>query len=117
MFIIDKIKLILFPFLLGGTFIEALRGAERPRIRNSDFPSFWEGLSLRHAYIHAYTRIRTYFPSFWEGLSLRLDFWVSIDSNLTDFPSFWEGLSLRHKVATGRCLAGHISLPFGRDFH
>ena len=36
----------LFPFLLGGTFIEASRmGAMSvPRM---DFPSFWEGLSLR----------------------------------------------------------------------
>ena len=37
-----------FPFLLGGTFIEAVRVLVSP-FRFWLFPSFWEGLSLRHA--------------------------------------------------------------------
>ena len=36
-----------FPFLLGGTFIEAAPDLP-PRTRERlNFPSFWEGLSLR----------------------------------------------------------------------
>ena len=83
-----------FPFLLGGTFIEAYPTAVSDALLPSDFPSFWEGLSLRLQ--EAYDALR----------------------KVKDFPSFWEGLSLRHcfGCVTERLKEG-ISLPFGRDFH
>ena len=60
-----------FPFLLGGTFIEANESTNNPQNVN-DFPSFWEGLSLRlSAQRHLVRSDVGYFPSFWEGLSLR----------------------------------------------
>ena len=37
----------LFPFLLGGTFIEADYQTGEVRQDTRNFPSFWEGLSLR----------------------------------------------------------------------
>ena len=110
-----------FPFLLGGTFIEACLSVASPSVRvHRNFPSFWEGLSLRpknyapipvdpeFPFLLGGTFIEAtktnpaakcraaYFPSFWEGLSLRLCIaraacvWKS-----RNFPSFWEGLSLR----------------------
>ena len=36
-----------FPFLLGGTFIEATKTNPAAKCRAAYFPSFWEGLSLR----------------------------------------------------------------------
>ena len=58
------------------------------------FPSFWEGLSLRHSDRHTRRALELNFPSFWEGLSLRLTSQLSLWSPEPD-----------------------ISLPFGRDFH
>ena len=60
----------LFPFLLGGTFIEA-HLVRFIGLRGKNFPSFWEGLSLRPLNGIALRFRRTDFPSFWEGLSLR----------------------------------------------
>ena len=37
------------------------------------------------------------FPSFWEGLSLRRVIATRFTGENVDFPSFWEGLSLRHR--------------------
>ena len=62
----------LFPFLFGGTFIEAEQN-KQAEAKAKDFPSFSEGLSLR----------------------LLLD--VLVSSLSGDFPSFSEGLSLRQK--------------------
>ena len=81
-----------FPFLFGGTFIEAVRHSVAP-LDAYDFPSFSEGLSLRRAGIVSKTRPPGDFPSFSEGLSLRLH---------------W----LRRTVQDP-----WISLPFRRDFH
>ena len=82
-----------FPFLFGGTFIEASR--MRPALPcNRDFPSFSEGLSLR-----------------WGGFAhVR-------HSVAPHFPSFSEGLSLRRISAAPRAGRAEISLPFRRDFH
>ena len=41
-------NLPVFPFLFGGTFIEA-ELAETGQVQHQDFPSFSEGLSLRHS--------------------------------------------------------------------
>ena len=59
-----------FPFLLGRAFIEAggLLDQERAAL---DFPSFWEGLSLRLGTGGDVVETVLNFPFFWEGLSLR----------------------------------------------
>ena len=130
-----------FPFLLGGTFIEAPHRKTLPP-RFQHFPSFWEGLSLRHLLLFsAFTRskfpfllggtfiearcppslvsVTTHFPSFWEGLSLRRGNEEREGKKTQpNFPSFWEGLSLRPSGARVLGAGGlRISLPFGRDFH
>ena len=65
-----------------------------------DFPSFLEGLSLRHL-ANVITEIFTRdFPSFLEGLSLRRSsFARRRATTFGDFPSFLEGLSLRQRHA------------------
>ena len=116
-----------FPFLLGRAFIEAsVRTVERP-VPVTDFPSFWEGLSLRLGQRSRMARrLDSDFPSFWEGLSLRpakcraggfLDrrfpfllgrAFIEAREYRTDrtrnqnFPSFLEGLLLRPPVALHR---------------
>ena len=60
-----------FPFLFGGTFIEADIGGKYPEFGISNFPSFSEGLSLRRVKALAGTGKTYNFPSFSEGLSLR----------------------------------------------
>ena len=107
-----------FPFLFGGTFIEAPRHA-RPDTRSKDFPSFSEGLSLRPIsnLIHAVAGVLD-FPSFSEGLSLRLK---SIRQRLemdAGFPFLFGGTFIEARFADLVKLIGvEISLPFRRDFH
>ena len=62
-----------FPFLFGGTFIEGEYSEEIIHLMSEYFPSFSEGLSLRHTPARFHRRPPRYFPSFWEGLSLRPD--------------------------------------------
>ena len=62
-----------------------------------DFPSFSEGLSLRHSAIAFTTSAMTDFPSFSEGLSLRLLTGAAGVWSVRHFPSFSEGLSLRQR--------------------
>ena len=82
-----------FPFLFGGTFIEAARQLEALEEECDNFPSFSEGLSLRHSDV------------------------VPVDFDTRHFPSFSEGLSLRLCAACEVLLGLDISLPFRRDFH
>ena len=82
-----------FPFLFGRAFIEAEVSA-RVEGKRDNFPSFSEGLSLRHTK--------------WGG---------GLESTEADFPSFWEGLSLRHAKTTIKTDTTHISLQFCRDYH
>ena len=85
----------IFPFLFGGTFIEAERNIPDEDILDN-FPSFSEGLSLRRVSLTLRTRPQhANFPSFSEGLSLRQTVENIIDDLIKDFPSFSEGLSLR----------------------
>ena len=85
----------LFPFLLGGTFIEALGLRRLSHHDGHGFPFLLGG-----TFIEAHTKVTT------QG------------HILIDFPSFWEGLSLRRFVkAVGSGFVPLISLPFGRDFH
>ena len=83
----------LFPFLFGGTFIEALALHHFIAPDFTNFPSFSEGLSLRQRDVGNFLRGLWYFPSFSEGLSLRLRLVIALSINLP------------------------ISLPFRRDFH
>ena len=82
-----------FPFLFGGTFIEARKGWAETQQTFEDFPSFSEGLSLRLVDVEPAFTVAGYFPSFSEGLSLRPG-QVNVDGH-----------------------AAKISLPFRRDFH
>ena len=62
--------LIRFPFLFGGTFIEAL-SLSAPLKGSFYFPSYVEGLSLRRRRMDTTHPNPQHFPSFSEGLSLR----------------------------------------------
>ena len=98
-----------FPFLLGGTFIEACLSVASPSVRvHRNFPSFWEGLSLRPKN-YAPIPVDPEFPFLLGG--------TFIEATKTNpaakcraayFPSFWEGLSLRphHTLLVGKSGAG-----------
>ena len=96
-----------FPFLLGGTFIEAQQ-AQSQQLFPAYFPSFWEGLSLRPKN-YAPIPVDPEFPFLLGG--------TFIEATKTNpaakcraayFPSFWEGLSLRphHTLLVGKSGAG-----------
>ena len=107
-----------------------------------DFPSFLEGLSLRHSYaLEIVNDYREDFPSFLEGLSLRHSVWKtapvkmflfpflfgrafieaagpkSTTARTFNFPSFLEGLSLRRPSRQKGLSKLFISLPFWKGFH
>ena len=82
-----------FPFLLGGTFIEATTAAIFAQLLCEVFPFLLGG-----TFIEAPGTAAT-------GLAG------------ADFPSFWEGLSLRRRYCPVFQEPHGISLPFGRDFH
>lgn len=63
---------------------------EKPR---QDFPSFWEGLSLREHGAEGHPNLLGYFPTFLQGLSLR-----------------------RAGRRDRRGQGNPVSLPFGRTF-
>ena len=83
----------LFPFLLGGTFIEAHTKVTTQGHILIDFPSFWEGLSLRRRRVIVYSSPLYIFPFLLGG-------------------TFIEAAAL--VMVRDHAL---ISLPFGRDFH
>ena len=82
-----------------------------------DFPSFWEGLSLRQSGNRGRADLMPHFPSFWEGLSLRQSGNRGRADLMPHFPSFWEGLSLRLEILAKTKDGLGISLPFGKGFH
>ena len=84
-----------FPFLFGGTFIEA-ECDEWGTPRAVAFPFLFGGTFIE-ALIKGFIRgLIGYFPSFSEGLSLRLRLLKNGGAVLfAHFPSFSEGLSLR----------------------
>ena len=82
-----------FPFLLGGTFIEA-RVEDAYARKETTFPFL-----LGRAFIEAQA------PS---PPSL---------APSQNFPSFWEGLSLRLPSQQAPAAKKMISLPFGKGFH
>ena len=91
--------------------------AARPET-SSNFPSFWEGLSLR---LLAHPRFRRdhlkHFPSFWEGLSLRLRHDLVNPVARVQFPFlFGRAFIEANPDEAAATLALRISLPFGRAF-
>ena len=133
-----------FPFLFGGTFIEARIAPAGTGAGGANFPSFSEGLSLRPAawfavhsggvgfpflfggtFIEARSGVRTNldhgnFPSFSEGLSLRLVQPLGAGLRRAAFPFLFGGtfIEAAHPAQSGTSRdAPSISLPFWRDFH
>ena len=84
----------LFPFLLGGTFIEALGLRRLSHHDGHGFPFLLGGTFIEAQQAQSQQLFPAYFPSFWEGLSLR-----------------------QQKQTRRQNVEQHISLPFGRDFH
>ena len=80
-----------FPFLFGGTFIEA-----------DDNPGTVDDLQ---------------FPFLFGGTFIEAGASGMVGLALLDFPSFSEGLSLRPELVHERAIPAPISLPFRRDFH
>ena len=89
-----------FPFLFGGTFIEAKNDSAPFAKGSGHFPSFSEGLSLRPFWTLFPPAMKRHFPSFSEGLSLRRERGHGDENHARDFPSFSEGLSLRPTAST-----------------
>ena len=131
-----------FPFLFGRAFIEAPALRECNYARPWHFPSFSEGLSLRHLHHEHEDKIQRHFPSFSEGLSLRLKLGDTAMLSARGFPflfgrafieapgiaqrcqregpyfpSFSEGLSLRPPRKSQLFASALISLPFRKGFH
>ena len=106
-----------FPFLFGGTFIEAGGVALSGKLCGEDFPSFSEGLSLRPNIFMSGGALKGYFPSFSEGLSLRRKN-ESFSGYWATFPFLFGGTfieAVTTQITDG--LQAGISLPFRRDFH
>ena len=106
-----------FPFLFGGTFIEALCTCRSRSPNHPHFPSFLEGLSLRHQAHASPTPRRRKFPFLFGRAFIEASFTATGTPGSPNFPSFLEGLSLRRKEGLGRIDHEHISLPFGKGFH
>ena len=83
-----------FPFLFGGTFIEASYVAWKLN-EQADFPSFSEGLSLRRNGANSLTPVENPFPFLFGGTFIEARSNVTVNAFTSDFPSFSEGLSLR----------------------
>ena len=96
--LLDNSRVLLFPFLFGGTFIEGSISSGC-LLSTAYFPSFSEGLSLRDSSRPSTGRdLHPDFPSFSEGLSLRAPWRAPRNRRQCYFPSFSEGLSLRVSV-------------------
>ena len=64
-----------FPFLLGGTFIEALGLRRLSHHDGHGFPFLLGGTFIEAQQAQSQQLFPAYFPSFWEGLSLRPPRW------------------------------------------
>ena len=105
-----------FPFLFGGTFIEAKVRRHSDAVRQ-DFPSFSEGLSLRLR-VSCETMIEAPFPFLFGGTFIEAAHLFGTAAEHQHFPSFSEGLSLRPTCMSALSESSSIiSLPFRRDFH
>ena len=106
-----------FPFLFGGTFIEAYVYADDSGLLTKDFPSFSEGLSLRRLTARVRVKLFLAFPFLFGGTFIEARDKMSRSQPLRYFPSFSEGLSLRQSRRRTINAQIQISLPFRRDFH
>ena len=106
-----------FPFLFGGTFIEAITPALHRRVTNI-FPFLFGGTFIEaKVLIFLAAGLGLYFPSFSEGLSLRQSVRDALGGS-DAFPFLFGGTFI--EAAGIRCISNHsqnISLPFRRDFH
>ena len=84
-----------FPFLFGGTFIEAFKLVHGAPLRCIHFPSFSEGLSLRRLCAAARPVAITEFPFLFGGTFIEAALFWPLSGGYRYFPSFSEGLSLR----------------------
>ena len=100
-----------FPFLFGGTFIEAPNKHPHPK-DTPPFPFLFGGTFIEALFYSTCALESKNFPSFSEGLSLRrLLGWVRGVGEAENFPSFSEGLSLR-QILTTSLLFGSPVFPF-----
>ena len=106
-----------FPFLFGGTFIEARIAPAGTGAGGANFPSFSEGLSLRPAAWFAVHSGGVGFPFLFGGTFIEAYAGTNKGVHIYNFPSFSEGLSLRPYPPVSQSAMIKISLPFRRDFH
>ena len=90
-----------FPFLLGGAFIEASTPTFF-RKKRINFPSFLEGLSLRHTQGYRIVDTEYEFPFLLGGAFIEASHRRESLAWSVHFPSFLEGLSLRLRVHRDR---------------
>ncbi len=108
---------LVFPFLFGGTFIEANKQKENQYLQKiiSSLSSgdFHRGFS---SFFGAEVLL-DYFPSFWEGLLLRHEGRDLDGLDGLRFPSFSKGLSIRQINIPPDDRGTVCSVPRGVDFH
>ena len=105
---------VAFPFLFGGTFIEAGQIVGYARV-SSDFPFLFGGTFIEALANHPGTGEKFNFPSFSEGLSLRPSGSHQRQCEY-HFPSFSEGLSLRLPSALRHAMKMNFPFLFGGTF-
>ena len=107
-----------FPFLFGGTFIEALRTPTHPDLI-APFPFLFGGTFIEAVDGEAVRRCRIAgdFPSFSEGLSLRRAQEPLGSPPHDGFPFLFGGTFIEAEIYATHSTPEDISLPFRRDFH
>ena len=106
-----------FPFLFGGTFIEANRRIGLAAA-NTKFPFLFGGTFIEAARcVAVIPRAQVQISLPFRRTFIEAREAVAVTARRPDFPSFSEGLSLRHKKPLVRLGLYRISLPFRRDFH
>ena len=110
--------LSLFPFLFGGTFIEA-SVYSRTSITGINFPSFSEGLSLRqHRRCIATLTCCGEFPFLFGGTFIEAVNVVDAGADPAGFPFLFGGTFIEAPTYLLKPFSStRISLPFRRDFH
>ena len=112
-----KQLLLEFPFLFGGTFIEALNRVAQA-VHLITFPFLFGGTFIEALNMPPPPPEIRGFPFLFGGTFIEAAGKDSVELRSADFPSFSEGLSLRPVLQdeAGQWMVT-ISLPFRRDFH
>ena len=105
-----------FPFLFGGTFIEATNIFAATRL-STVFPFLFGGTFIEAHTTTTRRREMLAFPFLFGGTFIEATRARDSRNFGHYFPSFSEGLSLRLCRYGLRCVCLRISLPFRRDFH